>query len=232
MSYLKTIVCFANSRKTSGRCVAGKEVHESGAGAWVRPVSDRPNHEVSEEERRYKDGGDPQLLDIIKVPCTRHDPVSHQHENHVIDPNYYWSKEGRVAWGAIHVWVDHPANLWGVGEGSYAGLNNRVAVGQEDGVSLYLVAVERMQLIVGPKAPQYSSKRSVQGEFAYNGTTYRMDVTDPVIERNYLAQADGHYEIMQPVLCVSLGDPHQATGATQSYFYKLIAAVLYRERFS
>lgn len=232
MNYLKTIVCFANSRKTSGRCVAGKEWHESGAGEWLRPVSDRPSHEVSEEERRYKDGGDPQLLDIIKVPCARHDPVSHQHENHVIDPNYYWSKEGRLAWGDIQAWLDHPSNLWGVGEGSYAGLNNRVAVGQEEGVSLYLVAVERMQLIVGPKAPQYSSKRSVQGEFVYSGTTYRLDVTDPVIERNYLAQADGHYEIMHPVLCVSLGDPHQATGATQSYFYKLIAAVLYRERFS
>ena len=119
-----------------------------------------------------------------------------------------------------------------MGEGSYAGLNNRIAVGQENGASLYLVAVERMQLIVGPKAPQYSAKRSVQGEFAYSGTTYRLDVTDPVIERNYLAQADGHYEIMQPVLCVSLGDPHQATGVTQGYFYKLIAAVLYRERFS
>lgn len=232
MSYLKTIVCFANSRKTSGRCVAGKEWHESGAGEWVRPVSGRPSHEVSEEERRYKDGGDPQLLDIIKVPCARHDPVSHQHENHVIDPNYYWSREGRLAWADIQAWADHPPNLWGVGEGSYAGLNNRVAVGQENGASLYLVAVERMQLIVGPKAPQYSAKRSVQGEFAYNGTTYRLDVTDPIIERNYLAQADGHYEIMQPVLCVSLGDPHLATGAAQSYFYKLIAAVLYRERFS
>ena len=232
MSYSKTIVCFANSRKTSGRCVAGKEWHDSGAGEWMRPVSDRPSHEVSEEERRYKDGGDPQLLDIIKVPCARHDPVSHQHENHVIDPNYYWSKEGRLAWTDIQAWTDHPPNLWGVGEGSYAGLNNRIAVGQENGASLYLVAVERMQLIVGPKAPQYSAKRSVQGEFAYSGTTYRLDVTDPVIERNYLAQADGHYEIMQPVLCVSLGDPHQATGVTQGYFYKLIAAVLYRERFS
>ncbi|MFZ5503845.1 MAG: dual OB domain-containing protein [Pseudomonadota bacterium] len=111
MSHLKTIVCFANSRKTSCRCVAGKEVHASGAGAWVRPVSDRSSHEVSEEERRYKDGGDPQLLDIIKVSCARHDPVSRQHESHVIDPNDYWSKEGRVAWGTIHVWLDHPANL-------------------------------------------------------------------------------------------------------------------------
>lgn len=231
MSHLKTIVCFANSRKTSGRCVAGKELHESSVGEWVCPVSSRSSHEVSEEERRYKDGGDPQLLDIIKVPCDRHDPISHQKENHIIDPNYYWVKQGRLAWSDIQLWLDHPLNLWGVGEGSYAGLNNRVAVGQEDGTSLYLVAVERLQLIVGPKAPQYSAKRSVQGEFVYRGATYRFDLTDPIIERNYLAQADGHYEIMQSVLCVSLGDPYQAAGATQSYFYKLIAAVLYRERF-
>ena len=122
--------------------------------------------------------------------------------------------------------------LGGVGEGSYAGRNNRVTVGRENGVSSYLVAVGRMQLIVGPKAPQYAAKRSVQGEFAYGGTTYRLDVTDPVIERNYLAQDDGHYEITQPVLCVSLGDPHQATEDAPSYYYKLVAAVLYRERFS
>jgi hypothetical protein len=231
MSDLKTIVCFAKSRKTSGHCVAGKEWHELGAGKWVRPVSGRPSHEVSGEELRYKDGSDPQLLDIIKVPCTRHYPVSHQYENYVIDTNYYWSKEGRLAWGDIQAWVDHPPNLWGVGEGSYTSLNNRVAVGQEDGASLYLVDVERLQIIVGLKAPHYSSKRSVQGEFAYRGSIYRLDVTDPIIERNYLAQADGHYEIMQAVLCVSLSDPHQATGATQSYFYKLIAAVLYRKRF-
>ena len=232
MNYIKTIVCFANSRKTSGRCVAGKEWSEAAAGGWVRPVSARPSHEVSEEDRRYEDAGDPQILDIINVPCDRHDPISHQNETHVIDPNYYWVKQGRLAWGQIQAWLDHPPNLWGVGEGSYAGMNNRVPLGQARGVSLYLVAVERLQLVVGPKAPEYSAKRSVQGEFIYRDVPYRFDVTDPVIERIYLAQADGHYEIMQPVLCVSLGDPYQALGATQSYFYKLIAAVLYRERFS
>jgi hypothetical protein len=31
---------------------------------------------------------------------------------------------------------------------------------------------------------------------------------------------------MRPVLCISLGDPYQGD------FYKLIAAVLYKERFS
>lgn len=64
----------------------------------------------------------------------------------------------------------------------------------------------------------------MSGKFTYRGTTYRMDVTDPAIERMYLSQADGHYDIAKPVLCVSLGDPYQG------YFYKLVAAVLYAER--
>lgn len=52
-----------------------------------------------------------------------------------------------------------------------------------------------------------------------------MDVTDLAIERKYLGQADGQYDITKPVLCVSLGDPYQ------SYFYKLVAGVLHEERF-
>jgi hypothetical protein len=232
MKYLKTIVCFANSRKTAGRCLAGKEWNNSTAGAWVRPVSARSSHEISEEERRYDNGRTAQILDIISIPCERHEPVSHQQENHLIDPEYHWTKKGCLSWNNIHQFIDNPANLWGLGEGSYAGINNRVAVGQENGTSLYLVSVPRLTLLVGRKAPEYpDSKRAVRGEFMYRNQTYRMDVTDPVIEQDYLNRADGSYNVEQPVLCVSLGDPYQASGATQSYYYKLIAAVLYQERF-
>ena len=226
MKYTKTIVCFANSRKTSGRCIAGKELRDRKPGNWVRPVSSRSTHEVSEEERRYEDGHDPQLLDILDVPCNAQQATSHQRENHVIDPDYYWAKQGKLHWKDIKGWLDSPAVLWGVGYGSYSGLNNRVAVGQEDGSSLYLVPVDSLRLLVGRKAPEYpDSKRAVRGEFVYRGTSYRMDVTDPVIERNYLNQGDGQYDIQHSVLCISLGDPYQG------YFYKLIAAVLHSERF-
>lgn len=226
MKYSKTIVCFANSRKTAGRCIAGKEWLDGAPGEWVRPVSMRPTHEISEGERRYKDGRDPQLLDIVSVPCESHEPLSHQRENHVIDAGYYWLPQGTLAWKDISGWLDQPATLWGTGHGSYAGLNNRVAIGREDGSSLYLVQVERLQLLVGHKAPEYpDSKRGVRGEFSYRGATYRMDVTDPSIERKYLGQADGQYDIAKPVLCVSLGDPYQG------YFYKLVAGVLHAERF-
>lgn len=227
MNYVKTIVCFANSRKTAGRCIAGKEWQNGIPGKWIRPVSSRSTHEISEEERRDENGYNPQILDILRVPCDAHQPLPHQRENHVIDPGYYWVKHGHLSWSDIHGWLDYPENLWGLGQSSYAGLNNRIVVGQEDGTSLYLVSADRLRLLVGRKAPEYpDSKRAVRGEFVYRGATYRMDVTDPVVERNFLARDDGQYDISSPVLCVSLGDPYQG------YFYKLIAAVLFSERFT
>ncbi len=225
MNYGKTIVCFANSRKTSGRCIAGKEWQGGTAGEWVRPVSTRSTHEISEEERRYENGRDTQLLDIVLVPCESYRPLPHQRENHVIDPGYYWALQGTLAWKDIFGWLDHPDTLWGAGESSYAGLNNRVATGHEEGSSLYLILVERLRLLVGRKAPEYpDSKRAVRGEFSYQGLTYRMDVTDPAIEREYLGQVDGQYDIAKPVLCVSLGDWYKG------YYYKLVAAILHAER--
>ena len=85
--------------------------------------------------------------------------------------------------------------LWGIGVGGYAGLNNRVVIGREDGSSLYLIEVERLRLLVGRKARSILTPKKARRQFIYQDSTYRMDITDPTIERKYLGQADGQYDI-------------------------------------
>jgi hypothetical protein len=86
MPDVKRIACLANSRKPSGRCIAGIEVADQQRKGWIRPVSDRPNQAVSEYERQYEDGSDPTVLDIIDVPLLRHTPHTFQRENWLLDP--------------------------------------------------------------------------------------------------------------------------------------------------
>ena len=88
---VKRIVCLANSRKMSGRCIAGKEILSDGRiGAWIRPVSDRENEEVSEYERQYIDGSDPSVLDAMEIPLIAPRPKDYQRENWLLNPATYW----------------------------------------------------------------------------------------------------------------------------------------------
>ncbi len=69
MSYIKRIVCLANSYKPpNGRCIAGREVLANGKfGEWIRPVSMRPTAELSSREYKYQSNVTPKLLDIVEI---------------------------------------------------------------------------------------------------------------------------------------------------------------------
>ena len=105
-SYSKTILCLANSRKISGRCIAGREWANGGLGGWIRPVSTRENGELSEEDRRFENGRDPRVLDIIRIPLLEPKPRAFQVENHLIDADYYWTLEGTATWDQALAAVD------------------------------------------------------------------------------------------------------------------------------
>ncbi len=109
-NYHKTFTCLANSRKMSGRCIAGKEKD----GSWVRPVSSRDTGELSENDRRFKDGTYPQVLDIVLVTMKEPRPHAFQTENHLIDDGYYWSKAGEATYPQLVELIDTVHGpLWG-----------------------------------------------------------------------------------------------------------------------
>ena len=224
---IKCIVCLANSRKLSGRCIAGVEVSEGRRLGWIRPVSAREHQEVSEHERQYEDGSDPRLLDMIDVPLLKPQPHEYQQENWLLDRGRYWKKSGRARWGQLRALADPTGSLWVDGFKTYHGKNDKIPLEEVGSVrsSLRLLRVDRLSLNVFMPGEAFEDyKRRVQGRFVHDGREYRLWVTDPVYERGYLARPDGEYEIGESFLTVSLGEPHE--GAC----YKLIAAVIERDK--
>ena len=223
MAITKRIVCLANSRKLHGRCVAGVELPAGKEVRWIRPVSARENQEVSEYERQYQDGSDPTLLDIIDVPLLEHRPTDHQQENWVLDPQYYWDKVGVFERADLNKISERGGTLWRNGISTSKGRNDRIPTDQASAEtnSLKLVHVDNLELrVFAPPTAFGTSKRRVQARFRFDGSAYALWITDPHIEQEFLAKADGVYSYGNCFLTVSLGEPFD------NFCYKLVAAVL------
>ena len=228
MTDSKRIVCLANSRKLSGRCIAGREWSEGrGAGNWVRPVSARQGQEVSEYERQYEDGSDPRVLDIVSIPVLEPRPEDWQTENWLLDPELYWRKEGKYSWFDLAELADAAEPLWIDGYCTYNGRHDKIPLDSMASVSgsLRLIHVGKLKLNVFKPGEAFgNSKRRVQGRFSHAGADYALWVTDPLYERRYLAKLDGVYDVDECYLTINLGEPYQ--GAC----YKLIAAIIECDR--
>ncbi|MGV9776607.1 dual OB domain-containing protein [Streptosporangium sp. NPDC003464] len=225
MKTIKTLVCLANSRKLLGRCVAG--IVEGSHEEWIRPVSARLNHEVSQSERQYEDGSDPRVLDIVSIPLLQPQPYSFQTENWLLDPNQYWRKTGRAGWDKLLTLEQHPGTLWINGFNTHYGYNDRVPDQQAATLehSLKLIRVDHVMLQVHvPGTTSDDPKRVVRARFRHAGFEYILRVTDPEYERAYLAKSDGFYRLGESFITVSLGEPFDG------YAYKLVAAIIERAK--
>ena len=223
MASTKRLVCLANSRTLHGRCVAGREWNGAAAGRWIRPISARDGGEVSEYERQYEDGSDPQVLDVIDVAVLESRPKDYQTENWLLDPKCYWEKAGRLSWFDLPALADPIAPLWIDGHSTYNGLNDKIPATATGSVtdSLRLIHVNRLRLVVCRPGEAFgNNKRRVQGRFRHGDREYGLWVTDPGWERTYLAKLNGTYNVGECYLTISLGERYQDA------CYKLIAAVI------
>ena len=222
---VKRVACLANSRKLSGRCIAGIEFSNGIPGGWIRPISARATEEVSEYERQFEDGSDPRVLDLIDIPLLAHKPRYFQSENWLLDPTYYWVKVGSLTASDLDEQVAGEGPLW-INESSTAkGRLDRIALQDAKLLtsSLKLIAVQEVILRVSAPHPDFDSRRRVQARFEYGGDSYGLRVTDPVYERRFLQMPDGEYRLGAGFLTISLGEPFQ------DFVYKLVAAIVERE---
>jgi len=225
VNYTRKIVCLANSRKPGGRCVAGREVLENAYGGWIRPVSVRPSAEISLEERRYENGQDPQILDVVNIPMLAPVPRVHQTENHMIDAEKYWTKERVLKWADLPSLVERPTLLWLNDTSTYHGTND--CVSQTDAArlssSLYLIRPETLNVHVQVEGGMFGpSKRRVRADFRYNGTRYNFIVTDPIAEQAFLPRDEGVFPVNNVYLCVSLTEAYEGDGRC----HKLVATII------
>jgi len=229
--FTRKIICLANSRKPpSGRCIAGKELDGPSDGQWIRPVSSRPSKEVSEEERRYETGSKAQKLDIIRVPLQSPSPVGHQSENYVLADDYYWAKEGKATWEQVQSLIDpYEANFWVQAASTFHGLNDKVSeiLASSIHTSLKLIVPEdfEIRVLVEEGYEGRPSRRRVRGNFDYCGKTYRLSVTDPRVEDEYLAKDVGCYPIETVILCISLAE------VWNGYAFRVVASVITPDQF-
>ncbi|WP_425274961.1 dual OB domain-containing protein [Streptomyces monomycini] len=224
MTQFQRLVCLANSRKGGGRCVAGVLVD---SGEWVRPVSARINHEISRQERQYKDGSDPRVLDIIDVPLLHHQPSCYQSENWLLDPRSHWQRAGRAEWSQLLTMEQHPDSLWINGHSTPGRLNDRIPIEETETLpdSLKLIRVSRITLRAPtPRAGSDDAKRPLDAVFRHAGRLYIMRVTDPEYEQPHVNNPRRVHELGESFVTVSLGEEFKG------YAYKLAASITERAR--
>lgn len=223
-NYDKIILCLANSRKTSGRCIAGREWINGNLGPWIRPVSARENAELSEEDRKFEDGRDPRVLDIIRITMSEPRPHAFQTENHLIDANSFWTLEGQATLQQARAAVDGAGRpLWNNTSSSYSGAHDRVAEAEAAPAegSLRLIEVNDLQVHVAVEGAEFGNgKRKVRGRFTHGGVQHHLSITDPPLEQQYLLGQNGAFQVGHALLCISLSEPYNG------WAYKLIAGVI------
>lgn len=157
----------------------------------------------------------PHIFDVIEIPMIAAVPRVHQTENHMIDPEFYWTKVGAITWGDLAGLVETPSSLWRNGDSTYYGTNDRInqTLASPSSNSLFLIEPETTNVQVQTEGGMFGpAKRRVRADFRYNGTVYNFIVSDPVAEQGFLARANGVYPMNNIYLCISLTKVYEGDG--------------------
>jgi len=217
------LLCFANSWKHGGSCIAGRDITSGVWGLWVRPIGDREGHAISSSEQRCANNSPIGMLDIVDVSFSAPQPVTYQQENHVIDGSQ-WVRHCTATWSEVQGAVEDPKGpLWQNGSSSSNGFNDKIA--EQDTAkfrrSLYLVRPEGLEIVVQMEGGYtYQAKQKIRARFKLCGHAYFLSVTDSMAPQRF--PNIGTTAITDALLCISLSEVLAET----EHAYKLVAGLI------
>jgi len=212
----------------NGRCIAGLWWDGEEFGSWIRPISSIGHGELF-SERFYKDGGDPQLLDVIELSLLEGKPNGCHVEDFLVDPSKKWRREGSLPFDKLLPYVSKAVGpLWFNGSSTSNGENDSIPAREAEKLSHSLMLIRPKHLTLTSTREGWAGrvKRKVRGSFSWGRYNYTLSVTDPVIENELGRYNEGESrEVDDPILCLSVGEKFDQ----QNAHYKLIAGVIEEE---
>lgn len=210
-------LCLANSKKYSGRCIAGIELEKTSQDKfiplphperpkWIRPVSPGEHGSVDEKEVSHIS-----LLDIVEIDVLKEIAAGYQAEN-------VFFKKGSIQ--KIRPAEIKPAQLSKLTEPTELLFGNNDRSVSEEKIaavnhSLTLIKAEKPELYIRP----FLEKKHLRMKFSFSGTAYDFPVTDIHFREEYQKNnqlLEGKENVF---VTVSLGILHEG------WHYKLAAGV-------
>ncbi len=223
MPTTKTIVCFANSFRPGGSCVAGIEYNNGVFGDWIRPVSNRANQAISVDEETYADGSRVALLDVVEITLDAHHPELHQTENWIISSGVRWEKVGQLtpaqAQGAV---APSDRALWGPSSSTYNGIRDELHANIANAATSSLILIQPESATVEVINNPFADEDQLWVSFVWSGVSHKIKLTDPVQFQRLNTGAGTSHSLEFPILCISLAKVWKQRGTAS----KLVAGLI------
>ena len=220
----KVFICLAKSARDKAFCVAGKEILINGNRIekifnWFRPVG-ITSDAIPSSDFPFSIG------DIVSCEVGSAKVELTQPENFILCNDAKWQKIGHISTSNAEknyqLFEDRPDSLWGFGESSTNGINDKISEARapQYNASLYFIKAENP--IVYKRDQSYypeEGKIKTRLKFFYNNINYDLVVTDPSFTGNYrnVLSIGEEIKLDNFYITVSLAKPYNG------YCYKLVA---------
>lgn len=184
------MLCMANSTKLGGRCVAGIDLESH---RWIRLVSDDDNGTLYPRHYSLVGGGEPRLLDVIRVNVLQGLPKLYQPENYLTGPGR-WELVERP--GDPAETIPALATCRTLGPMVFNDASDRIPVErfehEPSSESLTLVAPKELLWQVSYSGS--GGKTKVRATFRLLDEFYSLRVTDPLAVNRLSRLGEGRHE--------------------------------------